>query len=463
MEKWRKNDEHQQGRPLLFCALIAIIMAEGQLYSGEDGRAMNKKSLDRFGEVFANGPTPNSTTLLALPYGEQLTTLFYPPGVKSRHSDPKGADHLHQVMEKIDLLLTDRPGAILTDQAQPHCTAELAFFEMSFSQIWHGIGQDAPATALFPPAEHPTIKIFLRVAALYHDIGKYVNTDRHPTIGWYLVSSMYPDERAKLQTLLTRTELRTLLTIIRDHDKFGVLSSGEASLPLLASTTNLMQEEVKIQEQRLTALMLVSLADMSASFPLSSCVAGTVMQDWSRFIKALENAWGDRGRLLPHVLQEARQYESTVERIRRLLMTVSRDDSGQWEAIDDKELISDILKTTFTNRLDVFCEDFALVAKLDYSLRFFRLVVQECRRRGITNASSIAHIIVNILKGIVETYGEMLHSGRGHYRLIGVEFGSLAPAHSPEKARALINLLLERPAEGLAWLLSDVPAWYIWE
>jgi hypothetical protein len=27
----------------------------------------------------------------------------------------------------------------------------------------------------------------------------------------------------------------------------------------------------------------------------------------------------------------------------------------------------------------------------------------------------------------------------------------------------LINLLLERPAEGMAWLLSDVPAWYIWE
>jgi hypothetical protein len=101
--------------------------------------------------------------------------------------------------------------------------------------------------------------------------------------------------------------------------------------------------------------------------------------------------------------------------------------------------------------------------KLDYSLRFFRLVVQECRRRGVTSASSIAHIIVNILKSIVETYGEMLHSRRGHYRLIGVEFSSLAPAHAPEKSKALINLLLERPAEGMAWLLSDVPAWYIWE
>ncbi|GAB4439980.1 MAG: hypothetical protein Fur0044_36520 [Anaerolineae bacterium] len=416
-----------------------------------------------FEEIFATGPVPDAATMQTLPFGQQLAHLFYAPTMGTRPGDPKGAPHLHAVMEKIDRLLADRPGDILVDGAKPHCAADLSFFERNYNQLWYGIGPDVATTALFPPGEHGAVKTFLRVAALYHDIGKYVNTDRHPTIGWYLVSSMYPDERTKLQTMLTRTELRTLLTIIRDHDKFGVLSSGEASLPLLASTTHLMQEEVKIQEQRLTALMLVSLADMAASFPLDSCIAGTVMRDWSRFTRALENAWGDRGRLLPHVVQEARQYENTVERIRRLLMTISRDDSGQWETIDDKELISDILKTTFTNRIDVFCEDFALVAKLDYSLRFFRLVVQECRRRGMTNPSTITHIIVNILKGIVETYGEMLHARRGHYRLIGVEFSSLAPAHTPEKARALINLLLERPAEGLAWLLSDVPAWYIWE
>ncbi len=419
--------------------------------------------MNSFEEVFTDHAVPDPAMLITLPYGEQLTALFYPPVVEARNGDPKGASHLHAVMKNIDLLLSDRPADILADQAKPDCAAELAFFEMSYNQIWHGASPDVPTTALFPPVDHQAVKTFLRVAALYHDIGKYVNTNRHPTIGWYLVSSMYPTERTKLQLLLTRTQLRTLLTIIRDHDKFGVLSSGEASLPLLASTTNLMQEEVKIQEQRLTALMLISLADMSASFPLTSCVAGTVMQDWSRFIRALENAWGDRGRLLPHVVQEARQYENTVERIRRLLSTISRDDSGQWETIDDKELVSDILKTTFTNRIDVFCEDFALVAKLDYSLRFFRLVVQECRQRGITNPSSIAHVIVNILKGVVDTYGEMLHARRGHYRLIGVEFSSLAPAHAPEKAKALINLLLERPAEGLAWLLSDVPAWYIWE
>lgn len=419
--------------------------------------------MNSFENLFAARVVPEAAALAAAPYGEQLVALFYPAATDTRNNDPKGAPHLHAVMEKIDLLLSDRPADILSDSSKPDCAADLASFEMSYNQIWHGVSMDAPGTALFPPTEQPTLKTFLRVAALYHDIGKYINTDRHPTSGWYLVSSMYPDERARLQLLLSRTELRTLLTIIRDHDKFGVLSSGEASLPLLASTTNLMQEEVKIQEQRLTALMLVSLADMSASFPLTSCVAGTVIQDWSRFVKALENAWGDRGRLLPHVVQEARQYESTVERIRRLLLTVSRDDSGQWETIDDKELISDILKTTFTNRVDVFCEDFALVAKLDYSLRFFRLVVQECRRRGITSASSITHIIVSILKSIVETYDEMLHARRGHYRLIGVEFSSLAPAHAPEKARALINLLLERPAEGLAWLMSDVPAWYIWE
>lgn len=419
--------------------------------------------MDSFAAVFAKNLVPDQRTITVLPYGQQLKQLFYPGEVVESYHDPKGAAHLHAVMQNMDILLSDQPVTLLQDYAQPRCADGLAYFNACHHQIWHGVNVESVTTALFAPAEHQAIKIFLRVAALYHDIGKAINTDRHPTIGWYLVSAMYPAERAKLREMLTRTEMRTLLTIIRDHDKFGVLSTGEASLPLLASITNLMQEDVKIQEQRLTALMLVSLADMSASFPLRSCVAETVMRDWGRFIKTLENAWGDRGRLLPQVLKEAQQYENTVERIGRLVREASRDPVGQWAEINDLELISDVLKTTFMNRIDVFCQDFALVAKLDYSLRFFRLVVKECRRQGINSSSAIVHIIVNVLKGIVETYSEMLHSARGHDQLIGIEFSDLMPPHAPEKARALIQLLLERPAEGLAWLLSDVPAWYIWE
>lgn len=420
--------------------------------------------MKHFEQVFTKSPVPDQPALAGLPYGQQLQKLFYPDKrALSSPQDPKGAGHLHAVMQKMDLLLSNQPLAILHDQATPRCPVGLDIFETSYRQIWHGIGQEVTSTALFQEAEHQTIKTLLRVAALYHDIGKAINTDRHPTIGWYMVSAMYPGELAKLRAMLTRPELRTLLTIIRDHDKFGVLSTGEASLPLLASITNLMQEQVKVQEERLTALMLVSLADMSASIPLTSCVAETVIRDWKSFIKALENAWGDRGRLLPHIIHEAQQYDYTVERIRRLIATVSYDATGQWPTIDDRELISDILKTTFMNRIDMFCQDFALVAKLDYSLRFFRLVVQECHQQGIDNPSSIAHVIVNVLKGIVETYSDMLHPSRGQYRLIGIEFSDLAPPHAPEKARALIHLLLERPAEGLAWLLSDVPAWYIWE
>lgn len=420
--------------------------------------------MKHFEEIFTAGVVPDRATITTLPFGQYLERLFYPMETTlASHQDPKGANHLHAVMKNMDLLLSGEPSSILSDGANPHCAEGSTFLEMTYHQMWHGISSEAVSTALFQPASHQAIKTFLRVAALYHDIGKAINADRHPAIGWYLVSSMYPEERVKLQAMLTRTELRTLLTIIRDHDKFGVLSTGEASLPLLASITNLMQEEVRVQEERLTTLMLVSLADMSASIPLTSCVAETVVRDWNSFTKALENAWGDRGRLLPQIIREAQQYENTVERIRRLLLTVSLDTTEQWATIDDRELISDVLKTTFMNHVDVFCQDFALVAKLDYSLRFFRLVVQECHQQGINSPSAITHIIINILKGIVETYSEMLHTGRGHYRLIGIEFSGLTPVHAPEKAKALIHLLLERPAEGLAWLLSDVPAWYIWE
>lgn len=417
-----------------------------------------------FSEIFTGSPVPDADTIGALPYGRQLKALFYPVDeATSPNGDPKGSRHLRTVLERMGMLLSNQPAQILSDYDPPICRESLAYFETSYHQIWHGVGEGLVTTAIFPVAEHQAIRTFLRVAALYHDIGKYINTDRHPAIGWYLVTSMYPAERARLRGMLNPADLRTLLTIIRDHDKFGVLSTGEGSMPLLASITNLMQEEVKTQKKRLTALMLVSLADMSASFPLTSCVAGTVTLDWGRMIAALENAWGDRGRLLDHIVHEAQQYENTVERIRRLLMEASLDPDGQWKPIDDRELVSDVLKTTFMNRIDVFCEDFALVAKLDYSLKFFRLVVQRCRERGTDSPTTIAHILISILKGIVDTYSGMLHSRRGRHQIIGIEFSGLTPPHAPERANALIDLLLERPAEGLAWLLSDVPAWYIWE
>src|SRR5262245_34943330 len=128
---------------------------------------MKRKSLNNFAKVFAGHPVPDSATLPTLPYGEQLTALFYPPQTSARPGDPKGAPHLHAVMRNIDLLLSGQPATILADHASSHCPDELDSFKMSYSQIWHGIGKDAPTTALFPPDEHQAIKTFLRAAALY--------------------------------------------------------------------------------------------------------------------------------------------------------------------------------------------------------------------------------------------------------------------------------------------------------
>jgi UTP:GlnB (protein PII) uridylyltransferase len=59
---------------------------------------------------------------------------------------------------------------------------------MSQHQIWHGVQPDNFDVSFPANINHPD---FLRVAALYHDIGR-PSTRPASTIGWYLVSSMYP-------------------------------------------------------------------------------------------------------------------------------------------------------------------------------------------------------------------------------------------------------------------------------
>jgi hypothetical protein len=89
---------------------------------------MKQKSPKNFAEAFAGHSVPDSGILPRLPYGEQLTALFYPPETSLRPSDPKGAAHLHAVMQNMDLLLSDAPARILVDHTSPHCSAELDSF-----------------------------------------------------------------------------------------------------------------------------------------------------------------------------------------------------------------------------------------------------------------------------------------------------------------------------------------------
>ena len=85
----------------------------------------------------------------------------------------------------------------------------------------------------------------LKVAALYHDIGKYIRRANHPQIGANIIRNydeaeseslvnhlVYDDENDDIPSKHNRFTL--IASIIEHHDKFGVVSTGEGALPIFS-------------------------------------------------------------------------------------------------------------------------------------------------------------------------------------------------------------------------------------
>jgi hypothetical protein len=108
------------------------------------------------------------------------------------------------------------------------------------------------------------ITVFLILCAIYHDIGKIFQMDRHPVIGYYHVT--YPTRASEFLKLLHPDHFYMLSLIIKYHDVPGVINTGEgsllAALDFFPAVTN---AETK---QDITDLFYVfNLADLKASVP----------------------------------------------------------------------------------------------------------------------------------------------------------------------------------------------------
>ena len=129
----------------------------------------------------------------------------------------------------------------------------------------------------------------MRLAALYHDLGKYIISERHPTIGWFIAE--YIDDgqqKDALRELLGSNQyLQLLLTIIRDHDQFGVLTTGEASYPILMRA---ISETQTLQPQQvISAVALCNLADMIGTFDIDGETVRKLKDDWEWVLFPLEH------------------------------------------------------------------------------------------------------------------------------------------------------------------------------
>ena len=164
-----------------------------------------------------------------------------------------------------------------------------------------------------------------RLAALYHDIGKFIIKERHPTIGWYILEYLDPTQRARLAKFMEgaggwgKQYLQTMLIMIRDHDRFGTLSTGEASYPILLQSADSAGYDPNEQMRVISALMMCNLPDMAGIFPLDGATVNKVVDDWEWFRAALDDHIGTGKSLDRFVLDKASEERFVIRRIRRLL------------------------------------------------------------------------------------------------------------------------------------------------
>lgn len=407
--------------------------------------------------------------LLGFPFGDQLYLLWTQNGYKFQlHGRP--------VISNMNILLSDKPESILVSGA-PSST-----FIARIRQVQTEIG------GFFGGFSEET-KFFFRLAALYHDIGKYIINERHPVIGRYTLDYLDPEEKNALKALLSENEdlLQLLIEMVQSHDQFGVLSTGEASYPIILNAVSTWGKSCDLQKRIISAIMWLNIADICGVVGLTIYEHDLmkVMDDWQWYMDTLTRCSANQERASDYILRHAADEERVIQRIARLLIEASRKTPSRYVDLSyinphtnetrAHKLVRDQLKTVFPTvipRRD-FAYQFTHVCKMDYAKRFFECLVDYCEGpsgptvRSLTiwankriDNERLIYAVLAILRRITSTYAAMIDTKEGPGNLIGVEMKDLTPGNAKSKTSQICKLLLESHYPGLSWIMSDCPTWY---
>lgn len=384
------------------------------------------------------------------------------------NNDKHYQTHGPKVLKAMNILLSNQPEKLFE---RINGKRDLARFRNEIDKM---------RITIFGNWDEDEFSCFMRLTALYHDIGKCIIRERHPTIGWYIVKYMNTKEKHKLQSLLKSEHLfRLFMIVLRDHDQFGTLSTGEASYPILLRTIESASTSIETQKEALTALLLCNLADIAGTISLQMDTVDTIFEDWKWLLRALDHCAEKKMDVSTYIINKASELKHVLERIRRLLVVSSYSLSERRKELDDKQYINDRLHTIFGSKkvISEFSCQFTHVCKLDYGKRFFDMLIEYCEgpptsastdpqsevalwKNARLDKEHLIYSVLAVLKRICRTYGAMIGTTQGPGNLIGVEMKDLTPDNAPEKTAQIIELLTTSHYPALAWMMSDVPAWY---
>jgi hypothetical protein len=283
----------------------------------------------------------------------------------------------------------------------------------------------------------------LRIADLYHDIGKIIRPANHPRLGINILRNLDETERTKMVDALAmendkdsksnENRFSLLCSIVEHHDKFGVVSTGEGSLAIFSDILYFRSDEKSIDgiKKNITSVMVLNLADIAAvctanvdiqkraaelvsailingtpvnstdygelfkiwkdrdSFLGLSCDKVTnILEDWQELINATEdrNVLGNRTKLREYLLRLDQNPDRTIKRIIRIIKECCHTTgcNSLNLCISETDVESTLISIFGSHQFQDFCIKFAYVAKMDYGLKFFKGIVCACARRKIT-------------------------------------------------------------------------------
>ena len=353
--------------------------------------------------------------------------------------------------------------------------------------------------ALFRSIENDYSKGLLRIAALYHDIGKLISTDYHIIRGVRYMRDVKDSWRNEIENLFDNVnDSRDFWSLIRHHDIFGCLCTGEASMPALSDIVSWSVDQITPNEKSefayISYLAWLNIADIDSTLlkilgGITTVEAYRYLSDWEELKNYLVDSRGtpitvNRNEFKNWTLDVSKYPHSTIRRITRLVASCYRKEMSSIAPESDiKAIVEEELRSLLGSRIESFCFCFARFCKLDYGLRFFHLLMRdslleenllersdnsgnteipkEVRHTNINSKESNIKALRNMVKNtclvlhrLVEDYGDLVVGDMNSSPLLMVDMSGLM---RPEATGwAICRALKESPSRALGWITDEV-------
>jgi len=343
------------------------------------------------------------------------------------------------------------------------------------------------------------------LSCLYHDIGKAIATEKHPSEGYQIIEGLGAVENIDTEYLTNKDELgadesekninnitkldyfknwltkplnkndnnnhdnnekfiqekeyifRFFTKLLRYHDIWGNITTGEASIVNLASTLDITESIPEIHLVFLGHLLLLNIADQYATesffdevkkIPqhINNDLLKKVIKKYNEVSEIISETKGDKESIKISLMEIAERERSTVDRICYLLY-----ESG---IKVESPKVNDILRSVCGGKYATFCRTFGAV-RLCYALRFFKQIAKLSREEKLSPEKQ-CYNIVKILNRIVITYESLINTNKNQGIITGIEMSWLT--RNEDISESIVKSLIKRSPNILSWIDDEISA-----